>query len=234
MGRNPGAGVGRALKLGRLVCRPAVRPREFDDHHAAAILVTCRGQGNVFPMADSDIRSYTFGTLVTAMVTPFTADGEVDYQKSAELASKLVDDGNDDGGAGEEGGRRSESVVAGAVALGAAAIEGGVGDDGHFRLEAGERFQIGPSSKFSPAVFGLKCGMCMPLGTKKKPSRIGGLLPVTARMLVWLMASSQGREMATPRPRRIVRREIGSWSLVFLLTGGPFSERVAFDDRINQ
>jgi len=46
-------------------------------------------------MADSDIRSYTFGTLVTAMVTPFTNDGEVDYQRSAELASKLVDDGND-------------------------------------------------------------------------------------------------------------------------------------------
>ncbi len=46
-------------------------------------------------MADSDIRSYTFGTLVTAMVTPFTADGEVDYKQSAELASKLVDDGND-------------------------------------------------------------------------------------------------------------------------------------------
>ncbi|CAH0278409.1 4-hydroxy-tetrahydrodipicolinate synthase [Microbacterium sp. Bi128] len=46
-------------------------------------------------MADSDIRSYTFGTLVTAMVTPFTSDGEVDYRQSAELASKLVDDGND-------------------------------------------------------------------------------------------------------------------------------------------
>lgn len=46
-------------------------------------------------MADSDIRAYTFGTLVTAMVTPFTTDGGVDYKKSAELASKLVDDGCD-------------------------------------------------------------------------------------------------------------------------------------------
>ncbi|MCU1554075.1 MAG: 4-hydroxy-tetrahydrodipicolinate synthase, partial [Arthrobacter sp.] len=46
-------------------------------------------------MADSDIRSYTFGTLVTAMVTPFTTDGEVDYRQSAELANKLVEDGND-------------------------------------------------------------------------------------------------------------------------------------------
>ncbi|WP_426998838.1 4-hydroxy-tetrahydrodipicolinate synthase [Pseudarthrobacter sp. N5] len=46
-------------------------------------------------MADSDIRAYTFGTLVTAMVTPFTVDGEVDFEKSAELASKLVDDGCD-------------------------------------------------------------------------------------------------------------------------------------------
>ena len=46
-------------------------------------------------MADSDTRSYTFGTLATAMVTPFTSDGEVDYQQNAELANKLVDDGND-------------------------------------------------------------------------------------------------------------------------------------------
>src|ERR687898_2475181 len=46
-------------------------------------------------MADSDIRSHTFGTLVTAMVTPFTKDGTVDYQQAAELASKLVDDGCD-------------------------------------------------------------------------------------------------------------------------------------------
>lgn len=46
-------------------------------------------------MAESDIREYTFGTLVTAMVTPFTGDGEVDYEKTAELAAKLVDDGCD-------------------------------------------------------------------------------------------------------------------------------------------
>lgn len=46
-------------------------------------------------MAASDTRTFTFGTLLTAMVTPFTADGEVDYQMSAELANKLVDDGCD-------------------------------------------------------------------------------------------------------------------------------------------
>ncbi|MGX9901725.1 4-hydroxy-tetrahydrodipicolinate synthase [Arthrobacter sp. SA17] len=46
-------------------------------------------------MADSDIRSHRFGTLLTAMVTPFTSDGEVDYKQAAELASKLVDDGCD-------------------------------------------------------------------------------------------------------------------------------------------
>ncbi|AJT40573.1 4-hydroxy-tetrahydrodipicolinate synthase [Psychromicrobium lacuslunae] len=38
---------------------------------------------------------YPFGTLLTAMVTPFDADGAVDYQRAAELASKLVDDGCD-------------------------------------------------------------------------------------------------------------------------------------------
>ncbi|NYE96730.1 4-hydroxy-tetrahydrodipicolinate synthase [Psychromicrobium silvestre] len=36
-----------------------------------------------------------FGTLLTAMVTPFTAEGEVDYQLAAALAVKLVDDGCD-------------------------------------------------------------------------------------------------------------------------------------------
>lgn len=46
-------------------------------------------------MAESEIREYTFGTLITAMVTPFTEDGEVDYAMAAELAAKLVDDGCD-------------------------------------------------------------------------------------------------------------------------------------------
>jgi 4-hydroxy-tetrahydrodipicolinate synthase len=36
-------------------------------------------------MAESEIREYTFGTLVTAMVTPFTDDGEVDYGMTADL-----------------------------------------------------------------------------------------------------------------------------------------------------
>ncbi|WP_312181723.1 4-hydroxy-tetrahydrodipicolinate synthase [Arthrobacter sp.] len=46
-------------------------------------------------MADSDIHSRPFGTLVTAMVTPFTADGEVDFEATAFLANKLVEDGCD-------------------------------------------------------------------------------------------------------------------------------------------
>ena len=36
-----------------------------------------------------------FGTLLTAMITPFKEDGEVDYDGSATLAKQLVDDGND-------------------------------------------------------------------------------------------------------------------------------------------
>ncbi|BCT75763.1 4-hydroxy-tetrahydrodipicolinate synthase 2 [Sinomonas cyclohexanicum] len=46
-------------------------------------------------MADSDNRARTFGTLLTAMVTPFTEDGEVDFDAAGKLAAKLVDDGCD-------------------------------------------------------------------------------------------------------------------------------------------
>jgi len=50
-------------------------------------------------MAASDTRAprtdYTFGTLLTAMVTPFGDNGEVDYDSAAALATKLVDDGCD-------------------------------------------------------------------------------------------------------------------------------------------
>ena len=50
-------------------------------------------------MAASDIRAprtdYAFGTLLTAMVTPFGDNGEVDYESAAALATKLVDDGCD-------------------------------------------------------------------------------------------------------------------------------------------
>lgn len=50
--------------------------------------------GNVLPMADQS-HSYPFGTLLTAMVTPFTEDGRVDLDEAAKLAVKLVDDGCD-------------------------------------------------------------------------------------------------------------------------------------------
>jgi 4-hydroxy-tetrahydrodipicolinate synthase len=46
-------------------------------------------------MADTPSNNPAFGTLLTAMVTPFTTDGKVDYKQAAELASKLVDDGCD-------------------------------------------------------------------------------------------------------------------------------------------
>lgn len=46
-------------------------------------------------MAESDLRNLPFGTLAPAMVTPFTDDGEVDYEQAAKLAGRLVDDGCD-------------------------------------------------------------------------------------------------------------------------------------------
>jgi 4-hydroxy-tetrahydrodipicolinate synthase len=36
-----------------------------------------------------------FGRVLTAMVTPFTSDGAVDYKRAGELAARLVEDGND-------------------------------------------------------------------------------------------------------------------------------------------
>ena len=50
-------------------------------------------------MADSSLNTprsnYTLGTVLTAMVTPFKDNGEVDYEATAKLANKLVDDGCD-------------------------------------------------------------------------------------------------------------------------------------------
>jgi 4-hydroxy-tetrahydrodipicolinate synthase len=46
-------------------------------------------------MSEPDIATRPFGTLVPAMVTPFTADGAVDYKQAAALAAKLVDGGCD-------------------------------------------------------------------------------------------------------------------------------------------
>jgi 4-hydroxy-tetrahydrodipicolinate synthase len=46
-------------------------------------------------MAETSANIPAFGTLLTAMVTPFTEDGKVDYKQAAELAVKLVDDGCD-------------------------------------------------------------------------------------------------------------------------------------------
>ncbi|MHA7239156.1 4-hydroxy-tetrahydrodipicolinate synthase [Arthrobacter sp. TMS1-12-1] len=46
-------------------------------------------------MADTPSRILPFGSLVAAMVTPFTADGGVDFDATAALAARLVDDGCD-------------------------------------------------------------------------------------------------------------------------------------------
>ncbi|MDP5227848.1 MULTISPECIES: 4-hydroxy-tetrahydrodipicolinate synthase [Arthrobacter] len=46
-------------------------------------------------MAVSGTHTPRLGTLLTAMVTPFTDDGVVDYQKAAELAEHLVNGGCD-------------------------------------------------------------------------------------------------------------------------------------------
>ncbi len=46
-------------------------------------------------MSATDTATRPFGTLVPAMVTPFTADGAVDYKQAAALAGTLVDGGCD-------------------------------------------------------------------------------------------------------------------------------------------
>jgi 4-hydroxy-tetrahydrodipicolinate synthase len=46
-------------------------------------------------MADTRDSTHTFGRLLTAMVTPFTESGEVDFAKAAELAKNLLESGND-------------------------------------------------------------------------------------------------------------------------------------------
>lgn len=46
-------------------------------------------------MATISDTSRPFGTLLTAMVTPFNEDGSVDFESAVALAKKLVDDGND-------------------------------------------------------------------------------------------------------------------------------------------
>lgn len=46
-------------------------------------------------MPETSANIPALGTLLTAMVTPFTKDGAVDYKQAAELANKLVDDGCD-------------------------------------------------------------------------------------------------------------------------------------------
>src|SRR5687768_14933972 len=46
-------------------------------------------------MASSRNGNAPFGRLLTAMITPFTGDGEVDYARAAELAKNLIDSGND-------------------------------------------------------------------------------------------------------------------------------------------
>ncbi|THJ64890.1 4-hydroxy-tetrahydrodipicolinate synthase [Arthrobacter echini] len=46
-------------------------------------------------MAETSPRTLPFGSLATAMITPFTDDGTVDLDTAAALATRLVDDGCD-------------------------------------------------------------------------------------------------------------------------------------------
>ena len=64
-------------------------------HQAGPIIPTSLSQGNVFHMSDLRANVPALGTLLTAMVTPFTEDGKVDYDQAAALAEKLVQDGCD-------------------------------------------------------------------------------------------------------------------------------------------
>ncbi len=54
------------------------------------------GSGSVHPM-DLDMPAAPFGRVLTAMVTPFTADGALDLDGAQRLATHLVDDGGNDG-----------------------------------------------------------------------------------------------------------------------------------------
>lgn len=71
-------------------------------------------------MAESELhtpgKNHTFGTVLTAMVTPFKDNGEVDYDATAKLAIKLVDEGCDGlvvtGTTGETSTLRDEENVA--------------------------------------------------------------------------------------------------------------------------
>ncbi len=40
-------------------------------------------------------RKVNWGRLLTAMATPFRADGSLDYERAAALASRLVETGSD-------------------------------------------------------------------------------------------------------------------------------------------
>jgi 4-hydroxy-tetrahydrodipicolinate synthase len=48
-------------------------------------------------MPDTTSRTHPFGRLITAMVTPFTADGSLDLAAAGRLATRLVDDQANDG-----------------------------------------------------------------------------------------------------------------------------------------
>lgn len=50
---------------------------------------------SVFPMAPTSTPQTPFGRVLTAMVTPFTADGALDLDGAQRLATHLVDAGND-------------------------------------------------------------------------------------------------------------------------------------------
>ena len=52
-----------------------------------------------------------FGRVLTAMVTPFTPDGAVDYKRAAELALRLVDECRERGAIGDVERQRDDAAA---------------------------------------------------------------------------------------------------------------------------
>src|SRR5262245_30403149 len=87
---------------------------------------------------------------------------------------------------------------------------------------------MGGSAKPAPSVLGVHSAMCLPLGTYRNAMRLGAALPgavPTAQLVICPIASSQGKEIAAPMPRRRVRREIG----LAVISLGPFLDEAGRD-----
>ena len=61
----------------------------------------------------------------------------------------------------------------------------------------------------APSVDGVQAGICAPFGTMKNIVRNGAWGAAAARRPTGSIASSSGKLTAVPKPRKIVRRDIG-------------------------